>query len=152
VTSFAADGTPLCQPPLSPAGSAVVGGGTDSLQDTSTIGMFAWGNGGSSSTSAFIERYGVILVGDTLANFTVDIQNAPASGTHWIFTLVSFTADHNLVAVGPNCSITAGKYECLAAGTLTVQPGWTVLVILSQSGGAAPGGMASWGATFQPGP
>jgi len=153
VTSFAADGTPLCEPPLSPAGSAVVGGGTDNLQSGTQIGMFAWGNGGIGSASSFLERYGVIPVGGTLANFTVDMQTAPPASNQWTFSLVAATADHSLVAIGPNCTITAGKYECLASGVLAVQPGWTIFVLAGESGTGAPGGgMTSWGATFQPGP
>ena len=152
VNSFAADGTPICQPPLSPAGSAVVGGGTDNLQSGTQIGMFAWGNGGISSTSSFTERYGVIPVGGTLANFTVDIQYAPPAATQWTFSLVAATPDHSLTAAGPNCTIPAGKYECLAAGVLAVQPGWTIFVLAGESGTVPGVGMASWGATFQPGP
>ena len=152
VSSFLSDGTPICQPPPGLTGSAVVGGGTDSLRDVSTIGMFAWGNGGFSANGAFLERFGVIPVGGTLANFTADIQYAPLGGAKWTFTLVAYTADHQLVAVGPACSIPAGKYECFAAGSLVVQPGWTVLVFESQAGGAAQEGMGSWSATFQPGP
>ena len=116
------------------------------------LGMFAWGNGGISSTSSFTERYGVIPVSGTLANFTIDMQTAPPTSTQWTFSLVAANPDHSLAAIGPNCIIPAGKYECLAAGALAVQPGWTIFVLAGESGTAPGGGMASWGATFQPGP
>jgi len=155
VNAFLADGTPICEPPLSPAGSAVVGGGTDDLKDSSsTMGMFAWGSAGMSTASSFPMRFGVIPVGGTLANFTVDVQYAPPAGALWTFSLVAATADHNLIAVGPNCKVTSGKYECLGAGTLAVQPGWTIFVLAgaSTSGAVPDAGMAGWSATFQPGP